>query len=363
MEGLDELFPGETFEPVKKSYFKEAREHLDNLTKPVGSLGKLEDIAMRLYAISGGRMPVRVDPALLYTVVADHGVTAQNVSPFPQAVTRQMVNNFLNGGAAINVLCRASRISQKIVDAGCAGGSFKAHPILVDLHLGHGTDDISKGPAMSLETCKAALRAGLALALGAAQNGFACMGTGEMGIGNSTAATALYCAFLGFEPQEITGPGAGAGQAMIAHKASIIARALDANAEAVDSGNPVQILAALGGFEISILAGLMLGCASQSLPFVVDGFTCASAYVAACAIFQHLPDYAFLSHLSGEPGFKLVLEKLEPSQKPLLDLEMRLGEGTGAALAIPLLRSAAAVFNEMATFESAGVEARMSTNA
>ena len=268
-----------------------------------------------------------------------------------------MVNNFLSGGAASNVLCRASRITHKIVDAGCAGGTFKPHPMLVDLHMGPGTADISEGPAMSVDICEAALRAGLALALGAAQNGFACIGTGEMGIGNSTTASALFCAFLGLEPDEVAGPGAGASHAMIKHKSNMIAKALAANAHALESGDPLQILACLGGYEIAVLTGLMLGCACQSIPFIVDGFICMSSYVAACAFFPGLPDYGFLSHISGEPGFRKVLDKINPSHKPLLDLEMRLGEGTGAALALPLLRSAAAIFNEMATLESVQVQA------
>lgn len=353
MEKLAELFPGETFEPVKKDLLKEAKNHLDNLAKPVDSLGKLENIAMRLYAIGNGRLPIRIDPALLYTVAGDHGVALQGASQFPQAATRQIVNNLLAGGASVNVLCRASRISQKIVDAGCVQGSFKAHPLLVDLHLGHGTEDISQGPAMNIETCIAALRAGLALALGAAQNGFACVATGGLGVGGTTAAAALYCAFLEIDPDDLTFPEASG--ALAAHKRKIISKALNVNAEALASDNPVQILASLGGFELAILAGLMLGCASQSLPFIVDGFTCAAAYAAACAMFTHLPDYAFLSHLSAEPGFQKVLEKLSPGYKPLLDLEMRLGDGSGAALALPLLRSAAAIFNEMATHESAGL--------
>lgn len=355
MSTPDQLFPAASFQPVNEKLFQIAEKHLDNLTKPTGSLGELEQIAARLYAIGNGRMPIRVDPALLYTVAGDHGIAARNVSPYPQEVTRQMVRNFLNGGAASNVLCRATRINHKVVDAGCAGEPFPPHPLLIDRRTGPGTADMSLGPAMSVEDCIAALRAGFALGEEAAQNGYATLAMGEMGIANSTAATALYCAFLGLSPTEITGPGAGASPAMIRHKAEMIEKALAANSESVASGDPVRILAALGGFEIALLAGLMLSSASQSLPFVVDGFICASAYVAACGIFPELPGHAFLSHKSAEPGFQKVLEALPWRQRPLLDLRMRLGEGTGAALAIPLLRSAAAIYNEMATFESASV--------
>lgn len=352
---LRNLFPDAAFAPVNEELYSAAQAHLDNLTKPVGSLGELERAACQLYAIGGGRMPIRVDPALLYTVAADHGIAIQNVSPYPQIVTRQMVSNFLNGGAASNVICRATRINHKIVDAGCAGEAFPPHPLLLDRRLGAGTGDISQGPAMSRETCEAGLRAGFALGLEAAQNGYALLAMGEMGIANSSAATALYCAYLKLDPAKMTGPGAGAPPEMIARKAKMIEKALKANATAINSGDPVAILAALGGFEIVVIAGLMLSCASQRLPFVVDGFICASAYVAALAIYPPLAGYAFLAHYSAEPGFALALEKLELPRKPLLDLRMRLGEGTGAALAVPILRSAAAIYNEMATFQSASV--------
>lgn len=355
---LNALFPDASFEPVNEHLFVAAQQHLDNLTKPLGSLGELERIAMRLYAIGNGRLPIRVDPAILFTAAGDHGIAAQNVSPFPQEVTRQMVKNFLNGGAAINVLCRVNRINYKVVDAGCAGAPFEPHPLLLDRNLGKGTKDMSKGEAMSRDTCIAGLRAGFALALDTAQNGFACLAMGEMGIGNSTSASALYCAYLGLAPEEMAGPGAGASPSMINHKKELISQALALHKAAIESKDPVAILAALGGYEIVVLAGLMLGAASQSLPFIVDGFICTSAYVTACAIFPELPGYAFLSHISAEPGFQKAMQKLDSRQKPLLDLCMRLGEGTGAALALPLLRSAAAIYNEMATFESAQVQGK-----
>lgn len=354
---LAAIFPGADFAPVNESLFTEARSHLDSLTKPQGSLGELERAAMRLYAIGNGREPIRVDPVILYTVAGDHGIAARNVSPFPQAVTRQMAANILDGGAGISVLCRVNRITQKLVDAGCAGGSFPRHAMLVDRRMGDGTKDMSEGPAMDISGCVAALRAGHALGEQAAQNGFACIATGELGIANSTAASALYCAFLGLQPDEAAGPGSGAKPPMVAHKAQMIAKALRANASAIASRDPVRILAALGGYEIAVLAGLMLSCASQRLPLVVDGFICASAYAAAAALYPPLAGYTFFAHASAEPGFARVLAKLNLPQRPLLDLGMRLGEGTGAALAIPILRAAAAIFNEMATLASAKVSA------
>lgn len=356
---LCEIFGNASFAPVRRELYPEAEGHLASLTKPVGSLGELETIARRLYAIGAGRCPIRVDPAILFTVAADHGVARQGVSAYPQEVTRQMVLNYLEGGAAINVLCRVNGLQHKIVDAGCAGPDFPAHAALLCRRFGNGTADLSSGAAMSRSTCIEALRYGHGLGVNAARNGFACIATGELGIANSTAATALYCAFLNLDPVAITGPGAGADPAMVAHKAQIIARALAANAQAVSSGDPVAILAALGGFEIAVLAGLMLACASEKLPLLVDGFICASAYVAACALYPPLADYAFLSHASAEPGFAKVMASLALEQKPLLALRMRLGEGTGACVAFPFLRDAAAIYNEMATFAQAGVSSSL----
>ncbi len=354
---LAEIFPNIAFTSVNASLYRQAKAHLDSLTKPEGSLGELETTAMRLYAIGNGREPIRVDPAILYTAAADHGIACQGVSPFPQAVTRQMALNIMDGGAGISVLCRANAVVQRLVDAGCQGGPFPPHAILIDRRLGDATADMSAGPAMTIETCVAGLRAGHALGEQAAQNGFACIGTGELGIANSTAATALFCALLKLDPQEIAGPGCGARPPMVAHKAEMVAKALHANREAVASRDPVRILAALGGYEITLLAGLMLSCASQKLPLVVDGFICASAYAAAVGLCPQVADYAFFSHVSAEPGFARVLHALNLPQKTLLNLGMRLGEGTGAAMAIPILRAAAAIFNEMATFSSAKVEA------
>lgn len=354
---LAALLPDATFTPVNTALYKEAQGHLDNLVKPAGSLGELEKTACRLYAIGNGREPIRVDPAILFTAAGDHGIARQGVSPFPQAVTRQMVDTILDGGAGISVLCRANHLTQRLVDAGCAGGPFPAHSMLIDRRLGEGTEDMSQGPAMSVDNCIKGLRFGHGLGKQAAQNGYACIATGELGIGNSTTATALYCAYLNLKPQDIAGPGAGANADMVAHKAEMVAKALQANADAVASGDPVRVLAALGGYEIAALAGIMLACASEKLPLLVDGFICSAAYVAACHIYKPLADYAFFSHASAEPGYAKVLEALNPPQKPLLNLGMHLGEGTGCAVALPLLRAAAVLFNEMATFASAKVSA------
>lgn len=345
-----------------------AQAHLDNLTKPRGSLGRLEELARRLCAMRARTRlasdPLVVAPAVMLTVAGDHGVAMQNVSPFPQVVTRQMVQNFLDGGAAVNCLCRASGMDLRVVDAGCTGGPFSPHEMLLERRLGDGTADLSKGPAMSRETCLKGLALGMELAAEYARQGYQCFGTGEMGIANSTSGAALYCALLGLTPKEAVGPGAGANQDMVRHKAEIVRRALNANESSLCSGDVVDVLAALGGFEIVILSGIMLGAAAQGLPVLVDGFICSAAYAAAVTISPTLAGYAVFSHTSAEPGHATALHRLTRSGEsdaaadPLLNLGMRLGEGTGAAVAYTLLRSAAAVYNDMATFESASVSGK-----
>lgn len=346
--------PGLFIRPLDESLWARAQAHLDNLTKPRGSLGRLEELARRLYAMAGGVTPLSVAPALMLTVAGDHGVAAQGVSPIPQAVTRQMTRNFLNGGAGINVLCRSCGMDLRVVDAGCAGGPYAPHELLIDRRLGDGTADISRGPAMSRETCLRGLRHGIGLAEEFADKGYRCFGVGEMGIGNSTPATALNCALFGFDPDAATGPGAGSDPERVRHKAAVVRRALEVNAEAL-RGDGVDILAALGGFEIVIMAGIMLGAASRSLPVLVDGFICSAAYAAAVRICPLLAQYAILSHASAEPGHAPALEALG-SGRPLLQLDMRLGEGTGSAVAWHLVRCAANIFNDMATFAEAQVD-------
>lgn len=351
-ERLTELFRQIT--PVDVSLLAQAQAHLDNLTKPKGSLGQLETVAARLFCIQKGERPLSVDPARMYTVAGDHGVAEENVSPFPQAVTRQMVQNFIDGGAAINILSRASGMNLLVVDAGCAGGPFEPHPQLRDARCGEGTANFTKGPAMNRETCITALLNGSELATQAAVAGCHVIGAGEMGIANTTSATALFSALLHLAPETIVGPGAGASAEMMQHKVQVIHRAFAANKAALDSKDPLAILAALGGFEIAVMAGLMLGGARHGLAILVDGFISTAAFVAARALCPAVEDYCFLCHSSAEPGYGPITEALG-GQQPLLDLNMRLGEGTGAALALPLVRAAADIFNYMATFDEAGV--------
>lgn len=333
-------------------FASQAQAHLDTQTKPRGSLGTLEQIACRLVAIARGNKPV-VDPARIYTCAGDHGVAAQGVSLFPQEVTRQMVDNFVRGGAGINVLTRTAGVDLKAVDAGCLGGEFPSHPDLIQCKVAPGTADFTTGPAMSPAQCGQALENGISLARQAKADGIRTLGTGEMGIANTTAATALFCAYLGLAPADITGPGTGLNADGVRRKIGVIQRALSLHAEIVAGQDPVAILAALGGYEIATLAGMLLGGASLGMPLVIDGFISTSAFVAARAICPQVAEYAFFSHASAEPGFAAVMTQVQAT--PLLHLGLRLGEGTGAAMAIFILRCAANIYNDMATFESAGV--------
>lgn len=338
--------------PVDRSLLAGAQARLDDLTKPQGSLGMLEDIARRLYLIQEGA-PLAASPAVIFTCAGDHGVAAEGVSPFPQEVTRQMVLNFISGGAAINVLARHAGAELLVVDAGCAGPDFPPHPSLVRAKVAPGTANMAHGPAMTGDQCLKALLLGLRLADEACARGMRALCTGEMGIANTTASTALYCALLGLSPEAVTGPGAGLNAGGVARKARVVARSLEANREAVASGDPLAILAALGGFEIACIAGLILGGAANRMAVVVDGFISTAACAAAMALCPAAGGYCFFSHGSAEPGHETVLRALDAT--PLLHLGLRLGEGTGAALALGLLEASAAIFNDMATFSQAGI--------
>jgi len=333
----------------------EAKAHLDNLTKPVGSLGRLEELAQRLYAINGGKTPLTVDPALMFVVAGDHGVAEENVSSFPQEVTRLMVANFLASGAGINVLCKNANMDIQIIDTGCVGGIFEEHDMLLNCSFGPGTKNMIKEPAMTQDTCLKGLLNGIELAKIANIAGKKCVGIGEMGIANTTAATALFCAFLNLDPEIVTGPGAGLSAEKIKHKVTIVQKALELHKKCIEDKDVIAILAALGGFEIVVMAGIILGAAQLKIPILIDGFISTSAFTAARALCPAVADYCILTHYSAEPGYKHVIDALGV-EKPLLNLDMRLGEGTGAALALNIIRASAEIFNDMATFEQAEIK-------
>ncbi len=338
--------------PVDDNLAAGAKARLDSLTKPPGSLGKLEALAEKLYCIQGGPERICADPGRIYAIAADHGVVAEGVTAFPREVTGQMVLNFLAGGAGINVLCKTAGLDLRVVDAG-ADCDFPDHPLLIKAKIARGTKSLAREAAMTREQCLAALLLGVDLAAGAAADGIAVVGLGEMGIGNTTPSSALFCAFYGFSAQEMTGMGAGAPRAGLGHKAGVIGKALELHGETIAKGDPVGILAALGGLEIAALAGLILGCAGKGIAVMVDGFISTAAYAAAQRIAPGVEGYCFFSHSSAESGHARVLDRL--GKVSLLDMGFRLGEGTGAALGMFLLRSAADVFNDMSTFGSAGI--------
>jgi nicotinate-nucleotide--dimethylbenzimidazole phosphoribosyltransferase len=338
--------------PVEKGLEEEARGRLDSLTKPLGSLGKLEDLASAIYCVQE-HFPLAVDPARVIVAAGDHGVTAEGVSVYPSEVTRQMVANFLSGGAAVNVLSKVAGAQIQVVDVGMAGERFPESAGLVDRRVRPGTANMAVGPAMTREECIQALMVGVELAVNAKKDGVHTVVLGEMGIGNTTAAAALYCALHALVPLEAAGPGAGLDAKGVSRKAKVLERVLAANKDALESEDPIAKLAAFGGLEIACLAGVVIGAARAGLLVLVDGYIATSAFASALAICPAADGYCVAGHVSDEPGHVRVLKRM--GRDGLLKLNMRVGEGVGGVLALPLLRSAAAVFNDMATFESAGV--------
>jgi nicotinate-nucleotide--dimethylbenzimidazole phosphoribosyltransferase len=326
-----------------------ARLRLDSLTKPLGSLGRLEEIASRLVAIREEEFP-DLSKKVIFTLAADHGVTEEGVSAYPKDVTRQMVLNFLSGGAAINVLCRQFGIEVVIVDIG-VDADTKDLDGLLQLKVRRGTDNMASGPAMSrAEACRA-LQSGITLSARADRDGKKLIGTGEMGIGNTTAASALAAVFCGKSVSDVTGKGTGLDNAALRRKIEIIDRALRVNR--ADASDPIDVLSKVGGLEIAGLAGLALGAAARRIPVVIDGFISTAAAAVAFAIEPRVKDFLFASHLSSEPGHHALLKFI--GLEPFLRLDMRLGEGTGAALAMPVIEASVTLLKEMATFSSAGV--------
>ena len=331
-----------------------AVRHLDNLTKPLGSLGRLEEIAARLAGIQQKDV-LDCSNKAIFTLAADHGVTEEGVSAYPKAVTGQMVRNFLKGGAAINVLCRQFGIEVIVVDIG-VDGTMELATGLVDRKVANGTRNMTRGPAMDENQLAGALQVGVELAAGAAKQGRTLIGTGEMGIGNTTVTSVITTVLTGKPAPQVTGMGTGLDSAGIERKIAVIERAIAVNRP--NPSDPFDILQKVGGFEIAGLTGLILGGAARRMAVVVDGFIATAAAALACAIEPRVGAFLFAAHRSSEPGHEALLELI--GQRPLLDLRMRLGEGTGAALAMAVIEAAAKLFNEMATFSSAHVSGALS---
>ncbi|MBN2125737.1 MAG: nicotinate-nucleotide--dimethylbenzimidazole phosphoribosyltransferase [Deltaproteobacteria bacterium] len=336
--------------PVSTRWTAKARQRLDNLTKPRGSLGVLEDLAARYVAIRE-EMPPKVPQKEIFVFAGDHDVVSEGVSAYPQEVTGLMVRNFLGGGAAVNVLSRCAGAAISVIDIGMKEDLVDAG-VLIRRKVRNGAGNIARGPAMSREQAEAAVGVGIEMAEKARANGATMIGTGEMGIGNTTPSAAILASLLPAEAREVTGRGTGVDDRALEGKIRTVERALSLHREAL--GDPLSVLACLGGLEIAGICGLCLGGAARRMAVVVDGFISGAGALVAMRLNPLVGDYLFFSHRSTEKGHGKFFER--EGIRPILDLDLRLGEGTGGAIAMQVIDDAIRIFNEMATFSDAGIE-------
>jgi len=335
--------------PLDKEVMAQAQARQDMLTKPQGSLGRLEELSIQLAGIQGKPIP-QIRHKAIITMAGDHGVVAEKVGNWPQEVTAQMVYNFLGGGAGINVITRQVSTRIIVVDMGVAS-EITPNPHLLSRKVAPGTKNIATGAAMTEEQAVTAIETGIEIVKDEVAKGLDIVGTGDMGIGNTTPSAAICAVITGKPVAEVTGRGTGITDEQLTHKVEVITKALAVNHP--DPKQPLTVLAKIGGFEIGGLAGVMLGAAAHRLPVVIDGFISGAAALIATALAPGLKDYLIAAHLSAESGHRLLLEHL--GLKPLLSLDMRLGEGTGAALGIFLVEASARLLAEMSTFAEAEV--------
>jgi nicotinate-nucleotide--dimethylbenzimidazole phosphoribosyltransferase len=333
--------------PVSLERMAEVQARMDRQTKPRGSLGRLEEFARRYVAITGREEIARKE---IYTFAGDHGVAAEGVSAFPREVTPQMVYNFLAGGAGVNALARHAGAEVRVVDLG-VDHDFDAAPGLISRKIAPGTANFRNGPAMNRDQAVQAVEVGISLAAAAVEAGVDLLGTGDMGIANTTPSAAIAAVYSGLPAAQVTHRGTGIDDATLARKIAVIEEGLRCNAP--NPQDPLDVLAKVGGFEIGGIAGLVLGCAAHSVPVVVDGFISSAGALIACELHPQVRDYIFAAHRSVEVGHAVLLERM--AQQPMLDLNMRLGEGTGAALGMSLIEAALRALREIQTFEQAGV--------
>jgi nicotinate-nucleotide--dimethylbenzimidazole phosphoribosyltransferase len=336
-------------QPTNHQLLAQAQSRLDHLTKPLGSLGRLEELAAQYVMITGERKP-SVPRGVIFTFAADHGVTMEGVSAYPREVTAQMVLNFLRGGAGVNVLSRHAGVAVRVVDIGVAH-EFGIVPELIQKKIAFGTKNFLMEPAMSREQAEQAVIVGMEMATLASQEGIGLIGTGDMGIGNTTPSAAITAVITGLPVAAVTGRGTGIDDAGHTRKVSVIQRALDFHRP--DRADALDVLRKVGGLEIGGLAGLILGAAAARVPIVLDGFIAGAAALIAVGLQPLCRDYLIASHRSVERGHQAILDHLR--LKPLLDLDLRLGEGTGACLGMSLVCAAVKIYTEMATFQEAGV--------
>ena len=340
-------------EPLDQEAMRQAQARQDNLTKPQGSLGLLEELSVKVAGIQGIAQP-RIRDKVIVTMAGDHGVAAEGLSLYPQEVTAQMVYNFLRGGAGINVLARHVGARVVVVDMGVAT-DLEPHPDLLAKKVAYGTKNMAQGPAMSREEAIQAIETGIEIVESELSRGMDIVGTGDMGIGNTTPSSAIVAALTGAPVANVTGRGTGIDDEQLAHKIETVEQALAVNRP--DPADPLDVLAKVGGLEIGGIAGVVLGAAAHRLPVVIDGFISGAGALISAGLAPQVKDYLVAAHLSVELGHRPVLEQL--GLTPLLNLNMRLGEGTGAALGISLIEAAVKVLNEMATFADAGVSEAM----
>jgi len=336
-------------EPLDIDAIKIAKERQDSLTKPKESMGILEDLSVRIAGITGTPHP-KIEKKVIITMGGDHGVVEEGVSVYPKEVTTQMVLNFLSGGAGINVLARHIGARVVVVDMGVAA-DINPHPDLIVRKIAYGTKNMTEGPAMTREEAEKSIEAGIEIFEEELTNGIDIAGTGDMGIGNTTPSSAIAAAITGKEVRKAAGRGTGIDDSTFENKVKIVERALEINKP--DPNDPLDVLAKVGGFEIGGLAGVILAGAKNGIPVVIDGFISGAAALIATGLAPSAKDYLIASHQSAEAGHGIMLDHM--GLRPLLNLNLRLGEGTGAALGISLTEVAVKILNEMATFEEAGV--------
>ena len=337
-----------SIQPLDQRAMEAARTRQQELTKPAGSLGRLEEIAIQMAGITGQPKP-EIRRKAVIVMAGDHGVTAEGVSAYPSKVTPQMVYNFLRGGAAINALAKFAGASVIIVDIGVAADI--AHPELISRKVAHGTANMAKGAAMTREQMIEAISAGIDVFEAQFERGIDLVATGDMGIGNTTASSTIAAALLGKPVALVTGRGTGIDDEQLAHKITVIEKALEQNQP--DPRDPFDVLMKVGGFEIAGLVGVIMAATARRVPVVIDGLISGAAALLAVEMQPTIRDYLFAGHRSVEQGHRLMLEHLQ--LMPLLDLNLRLGEGTGAVLAMGIIEAALRAHNEMATFDEAGV--------
>jgi len=340
-------------QPLDERAMAEARIRQDNLTKPQGSLGRLESLSIQVAGIKKNPKP-QIVHKVIFTLAGDHGVTQEGVSAYPSEVTSQMVYNFVRGGAGINVLARLVRARVVVADLGVAS-ILERHPNLKDKKVAMGTQNMAHGPAMSQEEAIRSIEAGIELVEEELMKGVDILGTGDMGIGNTTPSSAITAVITGAEVATVTGRGTGLDEEGWRRKVRIIQKALDVNRP--DQKDVIDVLSKVGGFEIGGIAGLILAGAKHRIPIVIDGFISGAAALIATSLSPKVKSYLIASHQSAEQGHKILLEYL--GLKPLMNLDFRLGEGTGAALGIFLVEASLKILDEMATFSEASVSEKL----